>query len=74
MIGSLFISGLNWLWPASGFLAVALLLLIWGYRSVPATPRVRLSCAFLKLLGFLALAVSFATSVLVFDANTLAAR
>src|SRR5881392_3080028 len=56
MIGSLFISGLNWLWPASGLLAVALLLVIWGYRSVPATPGVRLSCAFLKLLGFLALA------------------
>src|SRR5438874_363167 len=56
MIGSLFISGLNWLWPASGLLAVALLLLIWGYRSVPATPGVRVGCAFLKLLGFLALA------------------
>src|SRR4051812_50101841 len=56
MIGSLFISGLNWLWPASGFLAVALLLLIWSYRSVPATGGVRIGCAFLKLLGFLALA------------------
>ena len=37
-------------------LAVALLLLTWSYRSVPATGGVRICCAFLKLLGFLALA------------------
>src|SRR5258706_2672728 len=56
MTGSLFISGLDWLWPASGFLALSLVLLIWGYRSVPATPGVRAVCVLLKLLGLMALA------------------
>jgi len=37
-------------------LVVALLLLIWSYRSVPATGGVRVACAFLKLIGLLALA------------------
>jgi uncharacterized membrane protein len=56
MTGSLFISGLDWLWPALGFLALSLLLLFWGYRSVPASGGVRAACVFLKLLGLLALA------------------
>lgn len=56
MAGSLFISGLDWLLPAAGFIAVAFFLLLWGYRSVPATGGIRILCAFLKLLGLLALA------------------
>src|SRR5258706_31781 len=56
MIASLFISGLDWLLPASGVLAVSLLLLLWGYRGAPATGGVRAACAFLKLLGLVALA------------------
>jgi uncharacterized membrane protein len=56
MTGSLFISGLDWLWPASGFLALSLLLLFWGYRNAPATGGVRAICVLLKLLGLVALA------------------
>ena len=56
MLGSLFISGLDWLWIAAGVLAISLLLLFWGYRSVPATGGVRIACALLKLLGLIALA------------------
>jgi uncharacterized membrane protein len=56
MTGSLFISGLDWLWPVLGVLAVSLLLLFWGYRSVHATGGVRVACALLKLLGLVALA------------------
>jgi len=56
MFGSLFISGLDWIIPASAFFGLALLLLIWGYRSVPATSGVRAICFLLKLLGVLALA------------------
>jgi len=56
MTGSLFISGLDWLFPASAFLVGALILLFWGYRSVHATGGVRALCFFLKLVGVLALA------------------
>src|SRR3954454_15375769 len=56
MIGSLFISGPDWIFPASAFLLAALALLFWGYRSAPAAGGVRAICFVLKLIGILALA------------------
>ncbi len=52
---ALYFSGLAWLWPALGLLAVAAVALLWSYRTAPpGTPR--WVCPLLKALGFLALA------------------
>src|ERR1043165_5077362 len=56
MTGSLFISGLDWILPASAFLLAALVLLFWGSPSFPATGGVRSIFFLWKLLGVLALA------------------
>lgn len=55
-LASLTFSGWNWLWPAAGAMSVALLLLIWNYRSAPRG-IVRWVCLGLKLLGLVALAL-----------------
>ncbi len=56
MPSSLTFSGWNWLWPAVGFLAVAVLVLAWSYRASAAHP-LRGVCLALKLLGLAALAI-----------------
>jgi uncharacterized membrane protein len=56
MLASLFISGQDWLVPAGGILLLAVGLLAWTYIKAPASPGLRAVCAFLKLLGFAALA------------------
>jgi uncharacterized membrane protein len=55
-LGALFISGRDWLLPAAGLLGAALLVLLWAYWQAPANRAVRAICAWLKLLGVLALA------------------
>ena len=57
LLASLVISARDWLLPAVGFLAVALLVLYWAYRTAPAAGSVRFLCVFLKALGLIALAV-----------------
>jgi uncharacterized membrane protein len=57
MLGSIYISGREWLLPAGGFLSIALVLLAWTYLRAPAARNLRTSCAFLKLLGVAALLV-----------------
>lgn len=52
-LGTLSFAGWNWLWFAAGAVAVAFLLLLWGYRGGPA---IRWVCIPLKILGFAALA------------------
>ena len=56
MLGSLFISGHDWLLPAGGILLLAIGLLAWTYLSAPASPGLRGSLRFLEALGFAALA------------------
>lgn len=55
LLGTLLISGWNWLAPAGLFLLAALLVLFWGYRRAPTEPWVQATCLFLKFLGLLAL-------------------
>jgi hypothetical protein len=55
-VATLLFSGRGWLWPALVFVLVALLLLVWSYRTAPANPGTRALCLSLKLLGLLALA------------------
>ena len=55
MFGSVYLSGREWLLPATGFLLVAIFLLGWTYLRAPAGKLLRTSCAFLKLLGLAAL-------------------
>ncbi len=57
MIAALTFSGWSWLWPASGALVAALLLLFWSYRSLPAKGGWRWLCLTLKMLGLTALAL-----------------
>src|SRR5258705_6665949 len=52
-LGTLSFAGWNWLWFAAGAVAVAFLLLMWGYRGGPA---IRWICIPWKVLGFAALA------------------
>ena len=49
-------SGWNWLWPATGFLAVCAVILVWSYRTSPGG-RVRWVCLGLKVAGLTALAL-----------------
>jgi uncharacterized membrane protein len=55
LAANLVFSAWNWAWIAGGILALALGLLIWSYRSGPAS--LRWTCLTLKLLGFAALAL-----------------
>lgn len=55
-VATLLFSGRSWLWPAVGFVLLAVVLLVWSYRTAPAKPGVRALCVGLKLLGLLALA------------------
>lgn len=55
---SLTFSGWNWLWPALGFVVVAVLILGWSYRSSVGHPaRLRWACLALKAVGIIALAL-----------------
>ena len=56
-LATLYFSGRDWLLPAAGLLGVALVVLIWGYRSVSADAGVRRACFVLKTLGFATLAL-----------------
>lgn len=56
MLASIFISGHDWLLPAGGILLFTVALLAWTYLRAPASPGLRAACAFLKFLGFAALA------------------
>ncbi len=56
-LATLFFSGRDWLVPAAGLLVIALLVLIWGYRSAPADKGIRTACFLLKTLGFATLAL-----------------
>lgn len=49
-------SGWNWLWPATGFLAVIVLVLFWSYRASPGG-GLRWVCVALKLASLTALAL-----------------
>ena len=55
MFGSILISGRDWLLPATGFLVVSIVLLLWTYLRAPADKFLRSCCALLKLLGIAAL-------------------
>ncbi len=55
-LGALTFAGTDWLWPLVGFLALALVILVWSYRAAPRGP-VRVACLILKALGLAALAV-----------------
>src|SRR5947208_14495746 len=56
LTATLLISGRQWLWPVTTYLAVALLALVWTYRKGPAGGVIRGVCVLLKLLGLLVLA------------------
>ncbi|MEY4939193.1 MAG: hypothetical protein RIQ93_928 [Verrucomicrobiota bacterium] len=49
-------SGWNWLWPSAGFVAVAVVVLFWSYRSMAGQP-LRWVCLGLKAAGIAALAL-----------------
>ena len=55
MLGALFISGREWLWPAVLLLGAGVFFLVHSYRQVAASPGARFACLFLKLLGLAAL-------------------
>lgn len=55
MFASIVISGREWVLPATVFLTVAILLLVWTYLRAHADRKLRTACAFLKLLGLAAL-------------------
>lgn len=48
-------TGQEWLWPAIAALAVALVLIAWGYARSGASHRFRAACASLKVLAVVAL-------------------
>jgi hypothetical protein len=54
-MATLLFSGRDWLLPALGFLALALIMLVWGYRRIPIPRGSRLAALILKALGFIAL-------------------
>ena len=56
-LATLFFSGRDWLLPAAGLLGVALVILIWGYRSALADKGIRTACFLLKVFGFATLAL-----------------
>lgn len=56
-LATLLLSGRDWLLPAAGLAAVAVLVLVWAYGRASAGGEVRALCLLLKLLGVLALAV-----------------
>ena len=55
MIGSLFLAGRDWLWPSAIAIALAVLFVAMSYLRTSAPTGLRLACAGLKLLGFVAL-------------------
>src|SRR6476660_8924843 len=55
VLGTLVISGRDWLLPVAGLLGVGLLVLLWGYRRAPIDRSVRAACVLLKVIGLLAL-------------------
>ncbi|MEO6245359.1 MAG: glutamine amidotransferase [Opitutaceae bacterium] len=56
MTTSLTFSGLNWLWPVLGFGALAVLVLVWSYRTAAGHP-LRWVCLALKAVAIAALAL-----------------
>ena len=56
-LAALTFSGWQWLWPAAGFLAVAALVLAWGYRAAAGLGALRWICLALKFAGLAALAL-----------------
>ncbi|MCX6950671.1 MAG: hypothetical protein NTV51_00545 [Verrucomicrobia bacterium] len=44
-LAELTFSGWNWLWPAVGFLAVAVFVLVWSYRASASQPLRRVCFA-----------------------------
>ncbi len=56
-LATLFFSGREWGVPAAALVGVALILLLWSYRSAPADQGIRTACFLLKLLGFATLAL-----------------
>lgn len=57
LLAALTFSGWQWLWPAVGFLAVAALVLAWGYRAAAGLGALRWVCLALKIAGLAALAL-----------------
>ncbi|MBI4662700.1 MAG: hypothetical protein HY735_28130 [Verrucomicrobia bacterium] len=57
LTATILFSGRDWLLSAAGLVALALLLVWWGYRRLPAERNYRFLAAFLKMLGVLALAI-----------------
>ncbi len=55
MLGTVVISGRDWLVPVLVFLAVAAGVVVWTYRQDKGNPALRIACASLKLLGLLTL-------------------
>lgn len=54
-LSALTFTGQDWLWPAIGAFAVALILIAWGYARSGAPQRFRAACASLKILAVIAL-------------------
>ncbi len=55
MIGALFLAGRDWLWPSAIAVVLAVIFVATSYLRTSAPPGLRLACAALKLLGFVAL-------------------
>ncbi len=55
VLGTLFLAGREWLWPAVIALGAALALVAWSYVRARARGPLRLACAVLKVLGLAAL-------------------
>jgi uncharacterized membrane protein len=55
LLGTLVISGRDWLLPVAGLLGVGLLILFWGYSRAPVNRPLRVGCVLLKVIGLLAL-------------------
>ena len=56
-LAALTFSGWQWFWPAAGFLAVAAVIVAWGYRAQAGLGPWRWLCVALKLGGLTALAL-----------------
>ncbi len=56
-LSALTFTGQDWLWPAIGATAAALVLIAWGYARSGAPHRFRATCATLKILAVVALAL-----------------
>lgn len=56
MLAAVFIAAKDWLWPVIAVLVVLAAGVIWNYWRAPARTGIRTACAFLKIVGLLALA------------------